>query len=84
MSNIHWVTFSDMGPLYPFGPLNTKDIKLMDREAQTGRQVDLFTWFPYYGGKYNYTVVSDRIMAGPIFGSHMSFFVFRSCPSMVT
>lgn len=43
-------------PLYDF---TTKyDVKLSGRDAQIGRQIDLFTWFPFYGSKYNYTVIS--------------------------
>lgn len=48
---------SDKGNLYPYGP-GTRDVKLVDREAQTGRQVDLLTYFPYYGARYNYSIVS--------------------------
>ncbi|KFD52574.1 hypothetical protein M513_06608 [Trichuris suis] len=46
---------SHYGNLYQYGK-GTTDEKLYDRELTTGRQIDLFTFFPYYGGRYNYTV----------------------------
>ncbi|KRZ78523.1 Uncharacterized protein T10_9291 [Trichinella papuae] len=43
--------------LYPYG-VGTKDERLYDKEEQTGRQIDLFSFFPYYGARYNYTMLS--------------------------
>ncbi|KRY75448.1 Uncharacterized protein T4A_40, partial [Trichinella pseudospiralis] len=43
--------------LYPYGA-GTKDERLYDKEEQTGRQIDLFSFFPYYGARYNYTMLS--------------------------
>ncbi|VDP14975.1 unnamed protein product [Soboliphyme baturini] len=43
--------------LYPYGP-GTKDVLLQDRESQTGRMVDMLTYFPFYGGRYNYSIIA--------------------------
>ncbi|KRY37471.1 Uncharacterized protein T01_3882 [Trichinella spiralis] len=50
-------TTSGFENLYPYGT-GTKDERLYDKEEQTGRQIDLFSFFPYYGARYNYTMLS--------------------------
>lgn len=34
------------------------DLKISDNQRQNGMQIKLHNMFPYYGGRYNYTMVS--------------------------
>ncbi|CAJ0581175.1 unnamed protein product, partial [Mesorhabditis spiculigera] len=46
------------GPLVAYGPQWGDSV--IEDDTQMGRLVPLHTFFPYYGGKYNYTIISTN------------------------
>ncbi len=53
-----WTAYRDSGTsLYAFGPY-LNDRHLQQNEETNGKIIDLHLRFPFYGGLYNYTMVS--------------------------